>query len=92
VSYPDVSLQIRIGDHVVNMFSSPVDIAVRYGTPEDSTLIALPLTHDNCRVLCASPDYFSRHGKPVTPAGLLDHNCLRGKRKRTTNITSPQVR
>jgi DNA-binding transcriptional LysR family regulator len=75
--YPDVSLQIRIGDHVANMFSTPVDIAVRYGTPEDSTLVALPLLPDNYRVLCASPEYFSRHGKPVTPAELLGHNCLR---------------
>jgi DNA-binding transcriptional LysR family regulator len=76
-NHPDVSLQIRIGDHLTNMFSSSIDLAVRYGTPEDSTLIALPLVNDNRRVLCASPAYFARHGKPATPADLLDHNCLR---------------
>jgi DNA-binding transcriptional LysR family regulator len=75
--HPDVALQIQIGDHVTNMFSHPVDLAVRYGTPEDSTLIALPLAEANRRVLCASPAYFARHGKPTTPHDLLSHNCLR---------------
>jgi DNA-binding transcriptional LysR family regulator len=75
--YPDVSLQVRIGDHVTNMFSSSVDLSVRYGTPEDSTLIALPLVADNRRVLCASPEYLARHGKPAIPDDLPMHNCLR---------------
>ncbi|UPG85236.1 LysR family transcriptional regulator [Luteibacter aegosomatis] len=75
--YPAVSLQVRIGDHVADMFRSPISLAIRYGVPEDSTLIALPLAPDNRRVLCASPAYFSRHGRPEKPADLLKHNCLR---------------
>lgn len=75
--HPDVTLQVRIGDRVTNMFSNSVDLAVRYGTPEDSTLIALPLAPDNRRVLCASPAYLSRHEKPLVPDDLLTHNCLR---------------
>ncbi|MGC4240685.1 MAG: substrate binding domain-containing protein, partial [Herbaspirillum sp.] len=31
----------------------------------------------NRRVLCASPDYLARHGRPRTPADLRQHNCLR---------------
>jgi len=27
-------------------------------------------------VVCASPDYFQRHGKPVRPEDLTSHNCL----------------
>lgn len=27
-------------------------------------------------VVCATPEYFSRHGKPVHPEDLADHNCL----------------
>jgi DNA-binding transcriptional LysR family regulator len=45
--------------------------------PEDSTLVALPLVPENRRVLCASPDYFARHGRPASPAALVQHNCLR---------------
>ncbi|SAL35601.1 LysR family transcriptional regulator [Caballeronia sordidicola] len=75
--YPDVTLQVRIGDRVTNMFSNAVDLAVRYGTPEDSTLIALPLAPENRRVLCASPTYLSQHDYPLVPEDLLKHNCLR---------------
>lgn len=72
-----VSFQVHIGDHVTDMFRSPVAVAVRYGVPEDSSLVALPLAPDNRRVLCAAPGYFARHGKPATPADLSRHNCLR---------------
>ncbi|EOH6072777.1 LysR family transcriptional regulator [Burkholderia cenocepacia] len=75
--YPDVSLQVRIGDHVADMFRAPIGLAIRYGVPEDSTLVALPLAPDNGRVLCASPAYFARHGRPETPSDLRKHNCLR---------------
>jgi len=75
--HPDVSFQVHIGDHVTDMFRSPVAVAVRYGVPEDSSLVALPLAPDNRRVLCAAPGYFARHGKPATPADLSRHNCLR---------------
>ncbi|AYZ67854.1 LysR family transcriptional regulator [Burkholderia multivorans] len=75
--YPGVSLQVRIGDHVTDMFRTPIALAIRYGVPEDSTLVALPLAPDNRRVLCASPEYFARHGRPETVADLAAHNCLR---------------
>ncbi|WP_233887505.1 LysR family transcriptional regulator [Paraburkholderia flagellata] len=75
--HPAVSFQVHIGDHVTDMFRSPVAVAVRYGVPEDSSLVALPLAPENRRVLCAAPGYFARHGKPATPADLMRHNCLR---------------
>ncbi len=75
--HPGVSLQVRIGDQVTDMFRAPISLAIRYGVPEDSSLVALPLAPDNRRVLCASPAYFARHGRPQQPAALRRHNCLR---------------
>ncbi|AHI67403.1 LysR family transcriptional regulator [Burkholderia thailandensis] len=75
--YPAVSLHVRIGDRIVNLFRQPVDAVLRYGVPDDSSLIAAPLAPDNRRVLCASPAYFARHGKPSTPDDLSRHHCLR---------------
>ncbi|AYQ90116.1 MULTISPECIES: LysR family transcriptional regulator [Burkholderia] len=75
--YPGVSLQVRIGDHVTDMFRSPVTLAIRYGVPADSSLVALPLAPSNRRVLCASPAYFAAHGRPAKLSDLSDHNCLR---------------
>lgn len=75
--HPALTLSVRIGDTPVDMFRQPVDAAVRYGVPDDSTLVASPMAQDNRRVLCASPAYFARHGKPATPDELHEHNCLR---------------
>ncbi|WP_369944461.1 LysR family transcriptional regulator [Xanthomonas medicagonis] len=75
--YPSVSLQVRIGDQITDMIRAPVSVAIRYSVSEDSSLVALPLAPDNRRVLCASPAYFLRHGRPAIPADLAQHNCLR---------------
>jgi DNA-binding transcriptional LysR family regulator len=75
--HPDVALQVRVGDRLIDMFKQPVDLVIRYGVPDDSTLVALSLAPDNRRVLCGSPEYFARNGRPAAPDDLRDHNCLR---------------
>ena len=72
-----LTLQLQISDRVADLYRQPVDVALRYGVPEDSSLVALPLVADNCRVLCAAPDYLMRHGRPDSPQALQDHQCLR---------------
>ena len=71
-----MDLRIQLSDHIANVYQQPVDIALRYGPPPDSSLIALPLLPDNRRVLCAAPAYIERCGAPRTPAELSEHNCL----------------
>lgn len=75
--HPGVSFNILVADRVTDLFRQPVDIAVRYGTLQDSSLIALPLAEDNRRVLCAAPAYLARCGVPDSPEALAEHNCLR---------------
>jgi len=74
---PGLQLELRLSDRVADLMQEPVDYAVRYGEPADSQLIALPLAPDNRRVLCASPAYLARHGRPQEPSDLQHHNCLR---------------
>jgi len=75
--YPQVSFQLSVSDRVSDMYRQPVDIAIRYGIQEDSSLIALSLAPDNRRVLTASPEYIRQHGKPASLDELARHNCLR---------------
>lgn len=75
--YPKINYQLSVSDRISDMYRQPVDIAIRYGKPDDSSLIALPLAPDNRRVLVASPDYIVRHGQPLVPDELRRHNCLR---------------
>lgn len=74
--YPRLQLRVQVSDRVADVFQQPVDIAIRYGNPPDSRMMALPLAPGNRRVLCASPAYLERHGRPETPADLVRHNCL----------------
>ena len=52
-----------------------MDLAIRFGLPPDSNLVALPLAECR-RVLCAAPSYLARHGAPGCPQALAEHNCL----------------
>ncbi|NVL26991.1 riboflavin synthase [Pseudomonas syringae pv. actinidiae] len=68
--------RLLLGDRIADLFRQPVDVALRYGAPEDSSLVALPVLPDNRRVLCAAPDYLQRHGEPQQVEQLAHHNCL----------------
>ncbi|OWQ86912.1 LysR family transcriptional regulator [Roseateles aquatilis] len=73
---PGVHVKVHISDHLVGMYRDQVDVALRYGACPDSSLIALPLASSNRRVLCAAPSYIEKHGAPLTPGALVEHNCL----------------
>lgn len=74
--HPQLQLRLLLADRVTDLFREPVDIALRYGAPEDSSLVALPVAADNRRVLCASPSYVAQHGSPQSVEELHQHNCL----------------
>jgi len=74
--HPQLRLRLQLSDRLAGLHREPVDIALRYGTPPDSSLVALPLAAHNRRVLCAAPAYLARAGAPYAPADLAQHNCL----------------
>jgi len=74
-AHPGLQLQLSVGDRVLDVMRDEVDIAIRFGTPADSRLVARLLAAS--RPVCsASPDYLRRHGTPQTPQDLLRHNCI----------------
>ncbi len=73
----DLLLDLRVTDRPADMFEQPVDFALRYGMPEDSGMVALPVAPTNTRVLCAAPSYLARCGVPESLSDLRRHNCLR---------------
>jgi DNA-binding transcriptional LysR family regulator len=75
--YPGISLQLFVSDRVADMYRQPVDLALRYGKLDDSSLVAMPVAPGNRRVLVASPAYLRRHGVPAGLDELARHNCLR---------------
>ncbi len=73
--YPDITLELAISDRRVDVIAEQADIAVRTGPLGDSTLVARRIGAMQ-RVICASPAYLERHGRPETPEDLKRHNCL----------------
>ncbi len=77
--YPDLTLDLSLTDAFVDLVEEGIDLAVRIGELKDSSLVARKLA-PNIRVLCASPTYFEKAGRPSAPADLKKHNCLIYKR------------
>lgn len=73
--YPELSIQLNVGDSLADFFHDKVDMALRYGEPEDSSLVAFLIAKID-RVVCASPAYLAQHGEPKHPSELTQHNCL----------------
>ncbi len=51
--YPRLELTLNLSDRMADLFRQPLDLALRYGHPPDSSLVAQPLAPDNRRLLCA---------------------------------------
>lgn len=73
--HPEVMLSLQFADRVIDLRRDPVDIALRYGRLDDSSLVSQHIA-DNRRVVVASPGYLERHGRPRTLRELSEHNCL----------------
>jgi len=63
-------------DRVVNLLEEGIDVGIRIGDPEDSSLVAQQVGQIR-RLVVASPDWLRRHGVPQHPKDLLKANCVR---------------
>jgi DNA-binding transcriptional LysR family regulator len=52
-----------------------LDMALRFAPIRKSALTAQPIAEIDW-VVCASPDYLARHGRPAKPGDLASHACL----------------
>jgi DNA-binding transcriptional LysR family regulator len=73
--YPDVIVDLQLTDRYVDLVEERIDVAIRIGTLDDSTLVARKLG-DVRMQLCASPDYIAEYGEPEEPRQLSHHHCI----------------
>ncbi len=74
---PGLELRIETRDRIADLVSDGFDLAVRFGEPTPSALIARRLF--SARILTvASPIYIERHGRPADPKDLANdgHQCI----------------
>jgi DNA-binding transcriptional LysR family regulator len=73
--YPHITFDFMVTNRHVDLVGENVDVSLRIGPLEDSGLITHKIA-ELCRIVCASPDYLARHGRPEKPADLIHHACL----------------
>jgi LysR family transcriptional regulator, regulator for bpeEF and oprC len=69
--YPDIQLDLGVGDRPVDMISDNVDCVIRGGELLDQSLVARRIANLEL-VTVASPEYLLRHGTPQHPSELED--------------------
>ncbi|WP_411994543.1 LysR family transcriptional regulator [Agarivorans sp. DSG3-1] len=75
LEYPKVELRSSISDSNIDFYRDSVDMALRYGSPNDANMYGFKIC-DVPRLVCASPEYIAEHGTPSGPAKLIEHNVL----------------
>ena len=74
-AYPDVTIDLHLGDAMVDLIGEGFDAGLRIASLPDSSLIARRLCAMP-RHTVASPGYLRRHGRPTHPMHLAQHQCL----------------
>jgi DNA-binding transcriptional LysR family regulator len=74
--YPELSVELTMGERMVDLVEEGFDLAIRATVPADSSLVIRQLAAWR-HVPCCSPGYLETHAAPRAPADLAQHNCLR---------------
>ena len=74
--YPDAKIDFTMGERNIDMIDEGIDVAVRMTPPPDSSLIVRSLATWR-HVLCCSPAYLEKFGRPQQLAEVAEHNCIR---------------
>lgn len=72
---PEVRITLDLTDRYVDLVGEGYDLALRAGALSDSTL-KVRLLGTNRLAMVASPAYLAKHGRPSSPAELVDHDCI----------------
>ncbi|WP_454752794.1 LysR family transcriptional regulator [Cupriavidus necator] len=74
-SYPGLSVEFHIAPQYEDAFDKGVDVAIHSGALPSSSRVARKIAASRW-IVCASPEYLARHGRPRTPADLQQHTCV----------------
>lgn len=73
--HPEVKVTLDLTDRFLNLVEERIDLAIRIGKLEDSSLVSRRIGEIRLLV-CASPKYLAKRGTPETLAELSGHCCI----------------
>ncbi|WP_313214708.1 LysR family transcriptional regulator [Stenotrophomonas acidaminiphila] len=74
--YPRIVLELTLDDGLSNILAEGCDGGIRLGESLAEHMIAVPITPPLELAVVGAPDYFRRHGSPMTPSDLVHHHCI----------------
>lgn len=84
--FPDIRIDLGVGDRTVDYLAENVDCALRGGPPGDQSLIARRVSEVGL-ITCAAPFYIEKFGIPDSPRALeTGHHCVSYFRAQTNKI------
>jgi DNA-binding transcriptional LysR family regulator len=73
--YPDVTIRLTATSRMLDLVEEGFDLAIWYAAAPVSNLIIRRLASYRM-VICASPQYLAKHGRPKHPSELTNHNSV----------------
>lgn len=73
--HPNLQIDIILDDRTIDLMEQGVDVALRMGALDDSTMTARRISRSR-RVVVGTPTYFAEAGTPHTPADLSQHQAI----------------
>jgi LysR family transcriptional regulator for bpeEF and oprC len=73
--HPELALEVRLANRVVDLVEEGLDCAIRLGVPAEPNLVARRIAETRLAT-CAAPAYLARRGVPRAPDELARHECI----------------
>lgn len=74
--HPQLQVEVTLNDRFIDPIAEGFDITLRISKPPNSVSLISHHVMPTGRVLCASPEYLARNGRPQSPSQLREHSCL----------------
>ncbi|AXA25941.1 MULTISPECIES: LysR family transcriptional regulator [Pseudomonas] len=74
--FPQVHLDLVMDDRMLDIVAEGFDAGIRFGATVPQDMIAIPLTGVLRWVVVGAPAYLDKHGRPTSPAELMQHRCI----------------
>jgi LysR family transcriptional regulator for bpeEF and oprC len=73
--HPSLAVELVVSERALDLVEHGIDVAVRSGALEDSSLLVQPLGSSPL-VTVGSSEYLDRRGTPRSPSELASHDCI----------------
>jgi DNA-binding transcriptional LysR family regulator len=73
--HPALEIDVVLDDTNVDLIEAGIDVALRMGSLEDSSLTARKIAEGR-RLVLGTPSYFAKAGEPLVPADLQAHQAV----------------